>query len=83
MVVATQLSRLANRRIDDLLLGGILLLAAGLLVLQLALQSGPMAARSLALRPSAATVLFFALAGSVLRHRRAVPLARGARKQAD
>jgi len=51
--------------------------------LQLALQSGPMAARSLALWPSASTVLFFALAGSVLRHRRAVRLARGARKQAD
>jgi hypothetical protein len=60
MVVATQLSRLANGRIDDLLLGGILLLATGLLVLQLALQSGPMGARSLALWPSAATVLFFA-----------------------
>jgi cation transport ATPase len=67
-----------HRRVDDLLLGGILLLAAACLLLQLAVQTGPMAARSLAFWPSAATVLVSVLAGTFLMHWRALRLARSA-----
>jgi hypothetical protein len=70
------------RRVDDLLLGGILLLAAACLWVQLAWQNGPMAARSLGFWPSAATVLMAVLAGAWLMHRRALRLAGGARDPA-
>ena len=54
------------RRVDDLLLGGILLIAAALIWLQIALQSGPIVARSLHFWPGVATVLVAACSGVYL-----------------
>jgi len=64
-----------NRVVDDLLLGGILVIAAGLLWAEMAVQSGPVRARTLEFWPSLAIVLLAAFAGVGLMHRRAARLA--------
>jgi peptidoglycan/LPS O-acetylase OafA/YrhL len=64
-----------NRLIDDLLLSGTLVIAAGLLWAEMAVQSGPVRGRTLEFWPSLAIVLLAAFAGVFLMHRRAARLA--------
>jgi drug/metabolite transporter (DMT)-like permease len=64
-----------NRRVDDLLLSGILMIAAGLLWAEIAVQSGPVRGRTLEFWPSLAIVLLAGFAGAFLMQRRAARLA--------
>jgi hypothetical protein len=64
-----------HRVVSDLLLGGVLMIAAGLLWAELAVQSGPARERTLEFWPSLAIVLVAAFAGVALMHRRAARLA--------
>jgi UPF0716 family protein affecting phage T7 exclusion len=64
-----------NRVADDLLLSGILVIAAGLLWAEIAVKSGPARARTFEFWPSLAIVLMAAFAGLSLMHRRAARLA--------
>jgi hypothetical protein len=63
-----------RQRVDDLLLSGILLIAAALLMVQIAVQTGPMQQRTLGFWLSATTGIIAALAGAHLMHRRALRL---------
>jgi hypothetical protein len=63
-----------NRLVDDLLLSGTLMIAAGLLWVDVAAQSGPVRGRTLQFWPSLSIVLLAALVGVILMHRRAMRL---------
>jgi hypothetical protein len=64
-----------NRLIADLLLSGTVVIAAGLLWAELAVQSGPVQGRTLEFWPSLAIILLAAFTGVALMHRRAARLA--------
>jgi drug/metabolite transporter (DMT)-like permease len=64
-----------HRVVSDLLLAGVILMAAGLLWAELAVQTGPARERTLDVWPSLAIVLVAAFAGVVLMHRPAARLA--------
>jgi peptidoglycan/LPS O-acetylase OafA/YrhL len=64
-----------NRLIDDLLLSGTLVIAAGLLWAELSVQPGPVRGRTLEFWPSLTIVLLAAFTGVALMHRRAARLA--------
>jgi hypothetical protein len=66
----------ADRRVDDLLLSGVLMIAAALLFAQIASQPGLVQQRLLPFRPSLAIAIVTAIAGVCLMHRRASRLAR-------
>lgn len=63
-----------QRIVDDLLLSGILLIAAALLMAQIAVQTGPMQQRTLGFWLSTTTVVIAAVAGAYLMRRRALRL---------
>jgi hypothetical protein len=67
---------MADRRVDDLLLSGVLMIASALLFAQLAAQPGAMQQRLLPFWPSLAIAAVAALAGLCLMHRRAMRLLR-------
>jgi hypothetical protein len=64
-----------NRLVDDLLLSGILMIAAALLWAEIAAQSGPVRGRTFEFWPSLTIVLLAAFVGVYLMHRRAVRFA--------
>jgi hypothetical protein len=67
---------MADRRVDDLLLSGVLMIAAALLFAQIAAQTAAMQERLLPFWPSLAIAVAAAIAGGCLMHRRALRLAR-------
>jgi len=60
-----------DRLVDDHLLSGTLIIAAGLLWVEIAVQAGPVRGRTLEFWPSLSIVLLAGFAGAVLMHRRA------------
>jgi hypothetical protein len=64
-----------SRIVDDLLFSGVLMIAAGLLWSEFAVQSGPVRGRTLEFWSSLAIIVMAAVAGAVLMHRRAARLA--------